>query len=465
MLFPVFVTWSTLSPRQVAITIKEDEVVKKSRITARLVLAVTAATLLGACAPGQVEGQGAKEQGPVKVETVDPAQFKGKTLNYVYFTDGPDEQATRTLIGDFQKKYDVTVNLEILPYKDLVTSVQARLSGGNAPDVVRLTGLTDFKADLLDLRRYLGEDYAAEFLPGPLVGATGENKQLLAVPSDLTMNGPFVNVDMFKKAGVKLPDPEHPWTWEEMIDSATKVQKANGSKYAFAMDKSGHRLSTVLNEYGTALVADGKAVLDADKATKALSPLVAMMGDDRMPRDFWLGSGSRYTGANEIFLAQDTPVYLSGNWQVGQFAANAKFEWAAAPNPCADECGGFPGGKLMAALTEGKNPALAAEFIRFMNTAENQKTFITASGFLPTRKDLAEEGVAYPKRQADMDVFLKDLGRTPEIGYAAVADPAFAGSATELVNAVSEVVAGKSDLPSALAKLQEKTQALVKELH
>jgi ABC-type glycerol-3-phosphate transport system substrate-binding protein len=149
---------------------------------------------------------------------------------------------------------------------------------------------------------------------------------------------------------------------------------------------------------------------------------------------------------------------------VGQFAANAKFEWAAAPNPCAENCGGFPGGKYMAALAEGKNPALAAEFIRFMNTAENQKTFIVAGGFLPTRKDLAEEGVAYPARQSDMDVFLKDLSRTPEVGYSANADPAFAGSATELVNAVSEVVAGKTDLPSALAKVQEKSQALVDEL-
>src|SRR5688572_13699638 len=110
-------------------------------------VAFTAAALLSACAPGQVEGQGGQQQGPVTVESVDPAEFKGKTLNYVYFTDGPDEQATRTLISDFEKKFDVTVNLEVLPYKDLVTSVQARLSGGNAPDVVRLTGLTDFRAD------------------------------------------------------------------------------------------------------------------------------------------------------------------------------------------------------------------------------------------------------------------------------------------------------------------------------
>lgn len=437
----------------------------KNNITARLLIAAGATVMLAACAPGEVAGEGSSSGNSAPaVQSADPADFAGETLSYVYFTDGPDEQATRDLIAGFEEEYDVTVELEVLPYADLVTSVQARLSGGNAPDVVRLTGLTDFRADLLDLRTYLGEDYAGEFLSGPLTGATGDSGELLAVPSDATLNGPFINTDMFEQAGVELPDPADPWTWEEMVDAATEVQEATGSDYAFAMDKSGHRLSTILSQYGTATVAGNEVALDPEKAEQALTPLVDMMADDRMPRDFWLGSGTRYEGANEIFLAQDTPIYLSGNWQVGQFAENAEFNWAVAPNPCADECGGFPGGKYMAALAEGPNPALAAEFIRYMNTTENQETFIAAGGFLPTRADLSEEGVQYPARQEDMEVFLQDLERTPELGYEANAAPAFAGAGTALVDELSRVVAGEKDLGTAMTDLQETTQSLVEEL-
>lgn len=423
----------------------------------------TGAIFVTGCAPGQVGG--GSESGPLEVQEFDPADFAGETINYVYFTDGPDEAATRELIAGFEDEYDVTVNLEILPYADLVTSVQARLSGGNAPDVVRLANLNDFKPDLLDLRTYLGEDYGDQFVAGPSMAVLGENDEYLAAPSDLTLNGPFINTDMFEEAGVALPDPEDPWTWDEMIDAATEVQEATGSEYAFAMDKSGHRLSTVLSQYGTALVADGENVLDDQQAEAALEPLVEMMDDGRMPRDFWLGSGSRYEGANEIFLAQDTPVYLSGNWQVGQFASNADFEWAVAPNPCAEDCGGFPGGKFMGAFSEGQNPALAAFFIEYMNTAESQETFITAGGFLPTRVDLTESGVTYPERQADMDVFLTDLARTPEIGYAANGDAAFAGAGTELVDQLSEVVAGKKELAAAITDLNASIDSLVEELH
>ncbi|WP_454293717.1 ABC transporter substrate-binding protein [Salana multivorans] len=435
----------------------------RTRSTAAVVAAVaaTGTMLLAACAPGQVQSEspGGGSGG------AEPADFAGETLSYVYFTDGPDEVATRELIAEFEETYDVTVNLEILPYADLITSVTQRLTGGNAPDVVRLSSLQDFRSDLLPLNAYLGADYQEEFLEGPLQAVTTDDGDIVAVPSDQTLNGLFVNVDLFNQAGVELPDPEDPWTWEEMIASATAVKEATGTSYAFAMDKSGHRLSTVLSQYDTALLdADGVA-LDEAKAVAAMQPLVDMMAADDMPRDFWLGSGSRYEGANEIFLAQETPIYLSGTWNVGLIDQNAEFEWAVAPNACEAECGGFPGGKYMAAFSESKNPALAAEFIRFMNETEHQETFLTAAGALPTRADLAESGVTYPdSQQAAMDVFITDLGRTPTFGYAANASPAFAGSATELVNQLSEVVAGNKDLPTAMADLATASQAVYDEV-
>lgn len=435
-----------------------------SRVTAAL--AVGALALTSACAPGEtVEDTPSGGTAPKEAKSVNPEDFKGKTLNYVYFTDGPDEQATRDNIKRFEDKYGVKVELEILAYADLVSSVQARLSGGNAPDVVRLTGLGEFAADLLPLDDQLGSDFADEFLDGPMKAVRNKDGKMIAVPSDLTMNGPFINLEMFKKAGVEPPSVDKPWTWEEMIAAGKKIKEATGSQYAFAMDKSGHRLSTILSQHGTALLNEKGYALDKDKATKALKPLVDMMADESMPKDFWIGSGSRYEGANEIFLAGETPIYLSGSWQVGQFASDAQFEWATAPNPCADECGGFPGGKFMAALSASKNPELAAEFVRFMNDAESQEHFASVSGNLPTRKDLAEKGVKYDeKAQAAMDVFNADLARTPDIGFEANAQPAFGPSGKVLVDQLSEVVVGKKELSKAIDDMQPEIEGIVQEM-
>ena len=141
--------------------------------------------------------------------------------------------------------------------------------------------------------------------------------------------------------------------------NAEKVQKANKTDYAIAIDKSGHRFATMLSEYGTDYFKDdGKTVdLDPAKATAAVKLFTDLHKQNVMPKDFWLESGSKYKGANDIFLAQAAPVYISGNWQVSQFAKDAKFTWATISNPCQAQCGGYPGGKFMAAFKEATTPS------------------------------------------------------------------------------------------------------------
>jgi alpha-1,4-digalacturonate transport system substrate-binding protein len=231
-----------------------------------------------------------------------------------------------------------------------------------------------------------------------------------------------------------------------MVTAAVAVQKANGMESAIAIDKSGHRLSTVLSEFGTALIgADGKEGLDAAKAAKALGKLNDLARSGAMLKDLWLETGSKYKGANEQFLAQQVPVYLSGNWQLAPFAKAATFRWAVAPNPCAERCGGFPGGKYMVAFSESENPELGAAFVEWMNRADAQRSMAEKAFWLPTRKDLVSAGTTYPQRGDDMRTFLADVAKTPEDTYLTNGSPAFTASARLLVEQVSKMLAGQQD--------------------
>jgi alpha-1,4-digalacturonate transport system substrate-binding protein len=421
--------------------------------------AALTATALAACNPGGSGGGGGGEDAAPVAEQ-DTAELAGKSLGYLYFTDGPDEQATRDLIAAFEQEYDVTVELEIVPFSDITTTLQARLSGGQAPDVARVAATAPFAGDLLLLDDYLGAEYLSEFAEGVRVGMTDADGRIHAIASDLTQNGPFVNTDLFEQAGVALPET---WTWEEMVDLATRVQEATGTEFAFAMDKSGHRLSTILSQGGTYLVQDGTSSLDPTAAATALQPLVDMIEAGTSPSDFWLDSGTKYQGANEVFLAQQVPVYLSGNWQVAQFDGNAEFGWATMPNPTQVAGGGFPGGKFMAGFAEGPENQLAATFLQFMNSTESQESFITASAFMPNRADLTETGVQYPVRDAEMGVFVADLAETPTEAYAACYDANFDAAAQEFVAEFAEVVAGNKDLATAMEDLRASIDAIVEQ--
>ncbi|OYO13730.1 sugar ABC transporter substrate-binding protein [Enemella evansiae] len=431
----------------------------KLRTTAVALMCAGALAMAG-CTPGQ------QQSTQPQAANTDPRSGP-QELTYLYFTDGPDEQATRDLIAKYEKEKGVKVNLEIVPFANLDQSLQARLTGDNAPDVARLATLTNVKTQLLDLNQFQKSELDGKFIPGVDKWTTGDNGERLAVPSDLTMNGPFVNTDMFRKAGVEPPTKDKPWkSWQEMVDAAKKVQAANNTENAVAMDVSGHRFSTMLSQYGTNLIGpDGKSVgLDDAKTTAMLTDFANWNNDGTMPKDLTLQAGSKYKAANEIFLAQQVPVYISGNWQVAAFAKNAKFGWQAVPNPCQERCGGFPGGKFMAAFKKSKNPALAAEFVTWMNSQENQKQMDAQANFLPTRTDLVDATIDYKVRSDDMQVFKDDISETPEDTYASAYSPAFTNAAKGFVSETANVLAGKEQPAGATQKLKEATEKAIKDV-
>ncbi|MBC9727886.1 sugar ABC transporter substrate-binding protein [Streptomyces sp. TRM68367] len=418
------------------------------RAVREFLVAAAAIALVASCAPGSGSDDEGKQQTDVK------------KLTYLYFTDGPDEQATRNLLAEYKKKTGVTVDLQIVPFDNLEQRLQARLSGGNAPDVARLTDIEPFRTDLLDLNKFQKSALDGKFIKGADDYVSGKGGELLAVPSDLTMNGPLINVDQFKKAKVPLPDPKHPWTWDEMVTAAKKVQAVNKTQNAIAMDVSGHRFSTMLSQYGTSFFdASGKKVaFDEAKATAAVKRFAELNASGVMPKDLWLQAGTKYKGANEIFLAQQAPVYISGNWQVSAFAKEAKFNWAAAPNPCQEKCGGFPGGKFMVSFKESKRQKQAADFIAFMNSKESQEQMAKEANFLPTRQDLISSGLTYPKRNADMQVYLADVARTPEAAYGTAYSPAFQATADATVKELAKVLAGQATPEQAVAAIKAAAQ-------
>ncbi len=414
-------------------------------------VATAALLALAACAPGETTPEGDGSAAPTS-QSLDWDSFEGQTLDYVYFTDGPDETVTRELIAGFEEETGATVNLQIVPFAELEQTLQARINSGSPPGVARVAAWTPYADALIDVRSYLGEDYPEQFVEGQAAAGTDAEGRFLAVPNDLTMNGPFVNVDAFEKAGVEVPTEDDPWTWDEMVEAASTVQQANDMESAIAIDKSGHRLSTVFSEYGTTLFdEEGEAAFDVEAGTAALTELDALVDSGGLLADFWLESGSRYAGANEQFLAQEVPVYLSGNWQVGQFAENASFTWAAAPNACAERCGGFPGGKYLAAFSDAENPELAVAFVDWMNRAEQQQAMAEGAYWIPTRTDLADAEIAYPDRVEDMAVFRAEVEQTPPDAFASNASPAFSGAATVVVEQVSAMFAGNQD-PAATAE-------------
>lgn len=417
---------------------------KIQKLRSKLAIGISLALTAGLVATGLPSAQA--DTVDLKPTAAQLAAWKGKEITYYFYNDSQAElDTTKAQIADFEALTGAKVKLDVIPYTSLDTQLQARLAAGNVPDVARLNNPGLYQKDSLDLEKYFTRKYVSEFLKGSTLQVTDPTtKKLIGVPYDLSMNGPIINVDQFKKAGIPVPTS---WNWKQLIESAKAVQKANGTEYAFAMDKSGHRFSTIWNSFGIYMVdKNQKNVLTVtpNRAATVLKMITDLYKADLAPRDLWIGSGTKYASPVAVFIGQQVPVFFSGNFNLATLVRDAKFNFQVVPNPKELNGGGWPGGKFLVAFKASKTPDLAAYFLHYLADAAQMEQMDKAAFWLPTRNDVVAKGVAYPSRQLDMNIYLADTAATPSAAYGIQSVPTLTGLIyNKLRDLMTEIMAGK----------------------
>ena len=386
-------------------------------------------------------------------------------LRFVWFTDGPDLKAIEHLIAQFnQKNPDIRVRLTLMPYGQLNQLLQAQATAGNAPDLARVSEPPRFYQYALDLRPYLSDPtLPKQFIPQAMKLMTGPKGEVYGIPHDFTLNGPFVNVTLFKKAGVPLPQGERV-SWETWAKLAAKVRDATGVPFAMAVDRSGHRLDGFIQSYGGGFFTpDGKSNITAPETKAGIEAFVRLHRDGIMPLEVWAGGGQGYAAANQLFVNGQLPFYLSGNWQVAQFheAIGGKFEWKAVLNGFETEFGGMPGGKFVMAFKDTKAPDKVARLLEFLGSKEAMRQYAQEALFLPTRNDLIKEGIKYPTENEVMNIFLKGIQRLPSAAYVDNYNNYFGPVANEVRDRVTQAILGETSVGEAIGRTDQKTKEIL----
>jgi alpha-1,4-digalacturonate transport system substrate-binding protein len=406
-----------------------------------VVSAVLVSALATACSSGTSSNAGSAKSG-----------FAGQSITYLYFTNGPDLGATKTLISEFEAQTGATVTLDTVPYANLNETIQAQVSAGKPPAVVQTSAPGIFAPDLINLGQALGQSWVNTLNPNLLEG--GEYKgEVIGLPNQLTVMGPMVNVNMFQKAGVPVPTINSSWTWPQLVADAEKVQAANHTPFAIAIDHSGDRVANVFAQYGTYLFgSNGNSTWNTQDATNAMKEFSGLIASNEISKASWIAGGENFVAGDTEFLAEQTPVLLSGSWEVASFATNVPFKWTAVPNPCGVNCGGGSGGNYMVAFKNSNDPKLAEAFIKFMSEPANQAYMSKISDTVPSSESLAAPGsITYSSTIASsMDVFNKAATLMPGAYTLSESNPGYTAASLALMNEVTDVVAGKATVAQAV---------------
>jgi alpha-1,4-digalacturonate transport system substrate-binding protein len=400
------------------------------------------------------------------------AAFAGD-VRIMWYSDGVEGEVLKDLISRFEKDNpDIHVTIDEVAYSVIKEQLPVQLAAGNGPDIARVTNLKSLSQYWLDLTPYLKDvDFWKKNYGDQLDWMRPDGSDIIpGFMTQITLTGGFANKTLFDQAGVALPGADA--TWEDWAKATQKVAESQQIPYAFAIDRSGHRITGPMISYGANYIgADGMPAPLDDKGKKFISDLVGWTKDGIAERDVWVSAaGTTYRAAADDFINSQVAFYYAGSWQIPNFMTKigTDFDWVATGSPCGPAaCTGMPGGAGLVAMKATKNPEDVAKVMDYLASTPVAKEFAERTLFLPSNKEVIAGGLDFKTdnqfAKEALNTFVKASSTTaPE----ALKLPGWKWSDAyygALVSRVSQVMAGEMSLDEAYGRIDQDIADKVKE--
>lgn len=315
-----------------------------------------------------------------KKENTD-SKGSGEALT-VAIWDKNQEPGLKQIVADFTKETGIKADIQITPWKDYWTMLEAATTGGNMPDVFWmhsqqvgtyaqyddvLLDLTDKieKSDKVDLSKYQ-QDIVDLY-------KNKDGKQI-GVPKDVDTSAVWYNKTMFDEAGIAYPTAD--WTWDDFREIAKKLTKADGSQYGTAMKPGSDQESWygTIYSYGGNVISEDKkkSGFDDPKTLEALNYIDGIIKDGSMP-EYQTMADNETVGLQE---AGTVAMTFQGSWMAAELGVNEFLKENIAiaplpkgPNGAVSMCNGL----AWSGSAQGKNTENAWKLIEYLGTKEAQE--------------------------------------------------------------------------------------------
>ncbi|GAA4628309.1 ABC transporter substrate-binding protein [Cellulomonas oligotrophica] len=403
-----------------------------------------------------------------------------KTLTFM-FRGGPDEKAAyEAAIDRYTEATGVEVEMIVTDADQYATKLQAAVAGNNVPDVFYieqatlqsyvssgiLMDITDEVAesgvDLDNIWQYGVDSYRFD---GTVQGTP--DGALYGLPKDV---GPFsfgYNKTMLEEAGIELPDPDEPLTWEEFVEickTLTTDTDGDGAvdQWGTGLNVQWNLQSMVWSNGGDWTNADHTQVtVDTPEFAEALQKFADLTNVDQVTPS---ASDAATLDTYQRWMAGEIGFFPVGPWDVSVYN-DLDFEYDLIPWPTVGDAGSATWlGSLgigVSAMTE--HPQEAVNLVTYLSAdAEAQQTLVDANIQVPNLIDVAEEWAAAEdaepaNRQEFLDI-AQDYGRAMPAAFTYGAE-----WYDELWTNIQPVLDGEQTAEDYLAETQPKMQALLDE--
>ncbi len=347
------------------------------------------------------------------------------TLSFMTWASEAEESAFTRLATAFGEQEGVTVDLQVVPYEEMFTTVDNQLQAGNAPDVFRVDyptlGIYSSSGQLLDLSGRLDSELTDDLIPA-LYTAVQYDGAPYGVPHQTDTTCVVYQPAMFEAAGItSVPDSlESAWSWEEFAEVSRKLGASLTERtlpFAYDWQQFGaYRWLTWLFE------ADGR-LLEDDLVTPAIDSAAGLKALE-FTRSFftegWVPANTSTKGTtypDTVFASQKVAMAFVGDFLLPGLDTDIGkgFEWGVTYQPKDVRASSDLGGNALVATAETGNADLATAFLQFMVEPENMQSFCEEATELPTRQSLVGADLDFAVRPDLMPTFVEQATTlTPE---------------------------------------------------
>ncbi|WP_421853331.1 ABC transporter substrate-binding protein [Oricola sp.] len=390
--------------------------------------------------------------------------FADTELRMLWYNDGIEGEVMQSLLDRFEEQNpEIKVTLDVVPYKSILESLPIQLAAGQGPDLARVTDLGGLSQYYLDLTPHISDPEYWKTNFGPFLKWLDPNEKAISgFMTQLTVTGPYVNKTLFEQAEVAMPGDGA--TWDDWATAVNEVAGKLDIPIPMAWDRSGHRVAGPAISMGAKMFdGEGNPALVDDGLKMMATKLYDWHQDGTMSKELWGSvSGNTYLGANEDFANAQVVMYMSGSWQIPQFADKIgdAFDWWAVPAPCGPAaCSGMPGGAALVAMKDTEHPAEVGKLMDFLSSEAALAEFYGKTLFIPGHIGLAGGGVDFatddPRAKHALETF---AGAVPTIASTAFDLQGYVNNRimfNALISRLGEAIVGELTLDQAFGRMTD----------
>ncbi|HEV7298552.1 MAG TPA: extracellular solute-binding protein [Tepidisphaeraceae bacterium] len=350
------------------------------------------------------------------------------TLSVLHWGDPDEGQIMADLVAAFERDHPkVKVNRIHVSSGEFDSKLKTMFAAGDAPDLFYLkpestpemasmklikpldehvtqAELAEYFPKLLDVFRYNGERSGA----GPLYG----------IPKDFSTTVMYINLDLFKQAGV--PVPYGGWTWAEYEQAMRKITDLSTPQrriYGGMLDLWDATLLNIIWTHGGDFFGkDFRDVLLDEPGAQAAMEMVRRLRHEE--RTVFNATGIAKDGGQEFLLGNIGSIGPIGRWKTPVYRSINNFEFDVVPVPYAKEKASQLFTNAWAIGTQTKHPEESLQLLRYLVGEEGQARAAKLGLAIPSNRSVAFSEAFHTagQRPANSKAFLDaiELGRVQQ---------------------------------------------------